>query len=273
MRNDVTERVPERQAERLPRHARVLLWLSRRELPASVYPVVVERGLEVPAADGALMITDHYRPVTEEPCPTLLVRSPYGRGFPWDYIYGALFAAQGFHVVLQSCRGTGGSGGDYEPFVHEAADAQATVAWLRRQDWFNGGLGTIGASYLGYTQWALAADPPPELGAMVVQVGSDDFYTFLYPGGAFALEVHARRHRRHGVDAARLRPVHAGHGAAAAHAQAGRAPSAAHRQLSGGLRAAGRLLRGVAGAPVGGGCVLGARGEWPSPPRRCRPRT
>ena len=58
-----------------------------------------------------------------------------------------------------------------------------------RQDWFDGALGTLGASYLGYAQWALAADPPPELRAMAVQVGSDIFYTFLYPGGAFALEA------------------------------------------------------------------------------------
>lgn len=79
--------------------------------------------------------------------------------------------------------------GDFEPFTAEAADAQATVAWLREQDWFNGSLGTIGASYLGFTQWALAADPPPELKAMIVQVSSDNFYNFLYPGGAFALEA------------------------------------------------------------------------------------
>jgi uncharacterized protein len=188
MPHNVKKQVPPRRAERLPRHARMLLRLSSRQLPEPICSVLMERGIEVPAADGVALITDHYRPVMDSPCPTLLVRSPYGRGFPWDYVYGALFAGQGFHVVLQSCRGTGGSGGEYEPFVPEAADAQATVAWLREQDWFDGMLATIGASYLGYTQWALAADPPPELRAMVVQVGSDNFYEFLYPGGAFALE-------------------------------------------------------------------------------------
>lgn len=188
MRGNVTERVPARQAEGLPRHIRVLLRLSRKELPPPVCSVAVERGIEVPAGDGMVMLTDHYRPLTSEPRPTLLVRTPYGRGFPFDYVFGALFARAGFHVLLQSCRGTAGSGGEFEPFRHEAADAQAAVAWLRHQDWFNGALGTVGASYLGYTQWALAADPPPELLAMVVQVGSDDFYGFLYPGGAFSLE-------------------------------------------------------------------------------------
>jgi putative CocE/NonD family hydrolase len=173
----------------LPRHVRLLLRLSRRELPAPVCGVSVERGIEVPAGDGVMLLTDHYLPLAGGPWPTLLVRCPYGRRFPWDYVYGALLAGQGFHVVLQSCRGTGGSGGEFEPFRDEAADGQATVAWLRRQEWFNGALGTIGASYLGYTQWALATEPPPELGALVVQVGSDDFQQFLYPGGAFALEA------------------------------------------------------------------------------------
>jgi predicted acyl esterase len=185
----VKEQMPARRAGKLPRHARMLLRMSRRQLPRPVCSVAVERGIEVPVGDGVFLVADRYRPAVDEPCPTLLVRCPYGRGFPWDYMYGALFAGQGFHVVLQSCRGTGGSGGSFEPFVSEAADAQATVAWLRRQDWFDGSLATIGASYLGYTQWALAADPPPELRAMVVQVGSDNFYEFLYPGGAFALEA------------------------------------------------------------------------------------
>lgn len=177
-------------ALRLPWHVRVLLRQSRRGLPAPACAAAVERAIEMPsAADGVTLIADHYRPLIAGPQPAVLVRSPYGRGFPGDYLYGALFARQGFHVILQSCRGTGGSGGDFEPFVHEAADAQASVAWLRGQDWFSGELGTVGASYLGFTQWAMAAQAPPELRAMAVQVGSDDFYGFLYPGGAFALQA------------------------------------------------------------------------------------
>ncbi len=57
------------------------------------------------------------------------------------------------------------------------------------QPWFDGSLATIGASYLGYTQWALANDPPPELRAMIVQDSTEDFHGFFYPGGAFALEA------------------------------------------------------------------------------------
>jgi hypothetical protein len=174
---------------RLPWHVRFFVRQSRSGLPAPRYAVTLERGVLIPMPDGTRQVADVYRPTTGDSCPTLLVRTPYGRGFPYDFMYGGLFAEQGFHVVLASTRGTGGSGGTHEPFVDEAADGQATVAWLREQEWFNGVLGTIGASYLGFTQWALAADPPPELRAMVVQVSADDFYRFVYPGGALALEA------------------------------------------------------------------------------------
>ncbi|MGW1774515.1 CocE/NonD family hydrolase [Streptomyces sp. NPDC002104] len=159
-----------------------------RGLPAKRHDIGWEPGLQVPGADGSPLITDHYFPRTEGDFPTLLVRSPYGRGLPWSPMYGMLFAEQGFHVVLQSCRGTGGSGGTFDLWRNEAADGLATVDWLREQPWFNGTLGTVGPSYLGYVQWALAADPPPELKAMVVQVGLHDPHALFHADGALRLE-------------------------------------------------------------------------------------
>jgi uncharacterized protein len=91
-------------------------------------------------------------------------------------------------VLLQSCRGTFGSGGEFDPMRHEAADGQDTVAWLRQQHWFDGRLATYGLSYLGFVQWALALDPPPELVAAVIQVGPHDFSQAAYHHGAFDLQ-------------------------------------------------------------------------------------
>ncbi|WP_424872030.1 CocE/NonD family hydrolase [Streptomyces sp. SAI-229] len=159
-----------------------------RRLPAKRHKAGWEPGLVVPAADGSPLITDHYFPRARGDFPTLLVRSPYGRGLPWSPQYGLLFAEQGFHVVLQSCRGTGGSGGVFDLWRNEAADGRATVSWLREQAWFDGTLGTVGPSYLGYVQWALAQDPPPELKAMVVQVGLHDPYALFHADGALRLE-------------------------------------------------------------------------------------
>ena len=85
----------------------------------------------------------------------MLVRGPYGRGFPFGLMFARLYADRGYHVVVQSVRGTFGSTGDFEPMVHEAADGADTAAWLRQQSWFTGRFATIGVSYLGYTQWAL----------------------------------------------------------------------------------------------------------------------
>ncbi len=91
-------------------------------------------------------------------------------------------------MLLQSTRGTGGSGGDFHFWRNDAADGQATVEWLRKQEWFSGDLFTVGASGMTYTQAALALDPPPEWRAAVMRVGHTDPAGFFWQGGAFGLE-------------------------------------------------------------------------------------
>jgi putative CocE/NonD family hydrolase len=164
--------------ERLPFFLRLLRSRARESTP---YEVRWEPGLDVPAVDGVLLRTDHYAPVTDEQCPVLLLRSAYGRGFPWNSLFGASFAAHGYHVILQSTRGTGGSGGDFHLWRNEAADGQATVDWMRKQDWFPGAFATIGPSYFSYAQWALGLDPPPEWRAAILQVAAHDFYDGFHP--------------------------------------------------------------------------------------------
>ncbi|MFD5160855.1 CocE/NonD family hydrolase [Streptomyces hawaiiensis] len=153
-------------------------------LPASRYDYRVERNLPTPARDGAILMTDHYAPVTDRPKGTVLVRSPYGRGFP-DNLEARMYAGHGYHVVLQSCRGTFGSTGDFYPMANEADDAQDAVAWLRTQPWFDGRLATSGGSYVGWTQWALLMDPPPELRTSLIAIAPHNMHTAVYGGGAF----------------------------------------------------------------------------------------
>lgn len=137
--------------------------------------------------DGVHLVADHYTPSTPNPAGTLLVRGPYGRGFPFSLVFGRLYAARGYHVVLQSVRGTFGSGGEFEPMVNEAADGADTVEWLRGQSWFTGRFATIGVSYLGFTQWALLQDPPPELAAAVITAGPHDLLASVWGTGTFAV--------------------------------------------------------------------------------------
>jgi uncharacterized protein len=143
--------------------------------------------LQVPMRDGVTLVTDHYTPATTKPRGTLLIRCPYGRGMFYALIYARPFARRRYHVLMQSVRGTFGSGGEFDPHRYDTEDAADTVKWLRTQSWFDGRLATIGLSYLGFTQWALMMDPPPELAAAVVVVGPHDFSAKTWTGGAFNL--------------------------------------------------------------------------------------
>jgi putative CocE/NonD family hydrolase len=137
--------------------------------------------------DGVELITDHYEPATATPAGTLLVRCPYGRGFPFSTMFAGIYAARGYHVVFQSVRGTFGSGGEFDPMANEKADGADTVEWLRHQPWFTGSFATIGLSYLGFTQWALLTDPPPEMKAAVITVGPHDVSGPRWGTGSFGL--------------------------------------------------------------------------------------
>ena len=183
--------IPE-DARRLGPVARILGTAAARvwSLPAPRNAVTVTRGIAIPAADGVTLLADHYAPVQaggDANHPTILVRTPYGRALPASLPNAQVIAGHGYHVLLVSCRGTFGSGGDFDPGRNEAADGQACVAWLREQEWFDGRLGTFGLSYLGFTQWALAMDPPPELRSVVVHAGLHDFSRSVYHNGAFSL--------------------------------------------------------------------------------------
>ncbi len=156
-------------------------------VPPPTNGVSVHRGLRVPMRDGVELIADHYQPRSGTPAATLLVRGPYGRGFPFSTVFGSLYAARGYHVLIQSVRGTFGSGGEFSPMVHEVDDGADTVAWLRDQPWFTGTFGTIGPSYLGFTQWALLNDPPPEMKAAVITVGPHDLSGPRWGNGSFGL--------------------------------------------------------------------------------------
>jgi predicted acyl esterase len=85
--------------------------------------------VQVPMRDGAMLAAEHYAPVTGSPRGTVLIRTPYGRGFPVAALNGRMFAARGYHVLLQSVRGTFGSGGTFEPMAQETDDGRC---WVRR---------------------------------------------------------------------------------------------------------------------------------------------
>jgi putative CocE/NonD family hydrolase len=141
----------------------------------------------VPMRDGVELLTDVYTP-EDMSLGTVLIRTPYGRTGLIASLTAGYYATHGYHVVNQSCRGTFGSGGDFEPFSHEIADGADAVAWLRRQPWFGGRFALCGASYVGHAAWALMMEPPPELVAAVIAVSAHDGHWVAHGAGAFSLE-------------------------------------------------------------------------------------
>jgi len=153
-------------------------------LPRRLNRVKAKRSIVLTMDDGVTLMTDHYAPATPGPHPTILMRLPYGRqGFA---TVAQAYAERGFHVVLQACRGTEKSGGEFDPLVNERADGLATLRWIESQSWFDGRLGVSGPSYLGYAQWAIC-DALPVHSALATKVTSSEFQSVVFPAGAFHL--------------------------------------------------------------------------------------
>ena len=148
-------------------------------LPEAKYEVRIERSHFVPMRDGTRLSTDLYFPVgVEEKLPVVLLRTPYSKK-PWRQSYaesgrmshaGAhFFAGQGYVVAVQDVRGKWESEGIYEFYSHDRQDFSDTVAWLARQSWSTGKVGTFGCSYLGEIQIIQSTTRHPRLAAMIPQ--------------------------------------------------------------------------------------------------------
>jgi putative CocE/NonD family hydrolase len=159
---------------------------------AQTEDVVCERDLRVPMDDGVELLADRWvaRATRAEPQPTVLVRSPYGRRQAFGLIFGRTLAERGLQVIVQSTRGTFGSGGDFTPF-DERADGLTTLDWIRAQPWHRDRIGLVGPSYLGLVQWAVAPAAGDAVAALAVQVSASQFHSQTYPGGSLALETSA----------------------------------------------------------------------------------
>lgn len=137
----------------------------------------------VPMRDGVRLATDLYLPAANGPHPAIIVRTPYNKDE--GKLIGEFFARYGYVVAVQDTRGRHKSQGYFYPFRTEARDGVDLTAWVRRQPWSNGKIGAFGVSYLGFTQWAMAAGNP-DLASFAPTFISGDLYEGMYKGGAFA---------------------------------------------------------------------------------------
>ncbi|KAL2671413.1 hypothetical protein Neosp_013999 [[Neocosmospora] mangrovei] len=144
--------------------------------------------VSIPLKDGAILAADLYKPDGMEPLGTILAQCPYGRGIFMAAGNARIFAPRGYQILLVSCRGTFGSTGDFNGGFSQLEDGQEVVSWMREQPWYTGTFATIGASFMGYAQWALLRDPPKDMVAAVITAGPHDFAESNWGTGAFRLQ-------------------------------------------------------------------------------------
>jgi uncharacterized protein len=164
-----------------------VIMVSVAKLNLSSVPLLAEHNAPIGMRDGTTLCADIYRPAYGGPFPVLLVRTPYGE--PMVRTVPVLPAIDaGFAVVLQHCRGTGTSDGEFTPLRSESDDGVDTIEWCAQQDWCNGSVGMYGPSYLGMVQFAAAIKAPPALKCLVPVVTPADYHDGLvYRQGALQL--------------------------------------------------------------------------------------
>jgi putative CocE/NonD family hydrolase len=97
---------------------------------------------------------------------------------------------RGYVVIYQDCRGRYGSEGKFVKYLSDGADGYDTCAWIVRQPWCDGKIGTMGLSYAAHTQGALGCANPPGVAAMFLDSGgfANAYQGGIRQGGAFELK-------------------------------------------------------------------------------------
>ncbi|MEV6544088.1 CocE/NonD family hydrolase [Streptomyces sp. NPDC051665] len=158
--------------------------------PPLTREVAVDHDLRVPMRDGTVLLADRWRPRSGgDGLPTVLLRLPYGRAGMAAGPMVRPLAERGFQVLIQSTRGTFGSGGTFDPMRHEREDGLDTVDWVIGQPWFGESMVLYGMSYLGYVQWAMADQLPPQVKAMIPAVSESALTLEFLRGDGFSLET------------------------------------------------------------------------------------
>ena len=177
--------------------------------PTSRYQPLLRENVFISMRDGVDLACDIYFPSqggrpSPGKFPVILERTPYGKGVesrserslahmertkPRAEV-AALFVSRGYVVIYQDCRGRYNSGGVFQKYLDDAADGYDTCAWIVRQPWCDGQIGTKGLSYAAHTQAALASLGASGIAAMFLDSGgfSNAFQGGIRQGGAFELK-------------------------------------------------------------------------------------
>jgi len=176
--------------------------------PEDAYDMVVTSDIMVRMRDGVKLATDVYRPARGGKAvagrfPVILERTPYGKTVVSRSEISVknpialsraevarFFVSCGYVVIYQDCRGRYGSEGKFVKYLSDGADGYDCCAWIVKQPWCDGKIGTMGLSYAAHTQGALGCANPPGVAAMFLDSGgfANAYQGGIRQGGAFELK-------------------------------------------------------------------------------------
>lgn len=160
----------------------------------NIYPFFTEETLMLSMKDGIRLKTHIFKPAdiegkaAEDPLPVILIRSCYPSQLEFYRIHGRNLAKLGYALMVQFCRGTGESEGEWLPNVNERGDGLVTVNWLNDREWVDV-IGYWGNSYLALTGWAIADKVPEKVKGMCLTHYGTDRFCSAYEKGMFRQDV------------------------------------------------------------------------------------
>ncbi|MGB0922112.1 MAG: CocE/NonD family hydrolase [Alphaproteobacteria bacterium] len=172
--------------------ARHDLMRMRSDLPPFTHSAGESFDVMVPMDDGVKLYTTVQLPDGDGPFPAVLIRSPYTQvSFIFRNIFCGRFVRYGYACVLQDTRGQGKSEGGWNPGGNvEIPDGRDALAWLTQQDFQDGNIAMVGASYLASVQFsALAGGAPPELKTIIPAMYATDNRKANFQAGLFRHET------------------------------------------------------------------------------------
>jgi hypothetical protein len=155
------------------------------------YELVISKNLMVTMRDGVRLAVDIYRPAANgAPAPgrfpVILERTPYDKARIESW--ARYFVPRGYVAVGQDVRGRYASEGRWRPHRDDVNDGYDTVKWIGEQPWCDGKIGTVGTSYPGGTQHALAISNPPYLTTVIPVDAMSNYGRYgIRHNGAFEL--------------------------------------------------------------------------------------
>ena len=167
-------------------------WAAHGAESGAAANVAVTRDVMIPMRDGVRLAADIYRPASggvasDGRFPAVLMRTPYSKSVRAPP-FAEYFASRGYVVVVEDVRGRYLSEGRWRPMYDDGLDGYDTAQWIGHQSWSDGGIGTVGTSYEGATQQALAIAGAPFVKAMIPLFSMSDAGRYgVRHNGAFEL--------------------------------------------------------------------------------------